>query len=148
MSKGKRFSLYLIFAISVLIFMYLGFRYGVDLRIQTGKTYSSPVPYYLYSALFPILVGIVLALPRLIREFRKTGKWLMDWVKLLAIGAPTLLLNLNLILIAFTPIRKIKYFATYNPFTEAMVIDKSVISLCGAIFGYILISSFYKADLD
>lgn len=70
----------------------------------------------------------------------------MDWIKLLAIGAPTLLLNLNLILIAFTPIGKIKYFTTYNPFTEVMITDESVISLCGAILGYILISSFSKRD--
>lgn len=144
MSKGKRFTLYLLFTISVLIFLYVGFRYEVNLRIQTGKTFSSPVPYYLHSALFPILVGIVLALPRLIQESRKTGNWSIDWIKLLAIGAPTLLLNLNLILITSTPIGKIKYFTTYNPFTELMIIDKSVISLCGAIFGYILISSFNK----
>ncbi|MEA4902525.1 hypothetical protein [Desulfitobacterium sp.] len=146
MSKGKRFSLYLLFTILVLIFLYLGFRYEINLRIQTGKTYSSPAQYYFYSALFPILVGIILALPGLIREFRKIGKWSMDWIKLLAIGVPTLLLNLNLILIAFTPIGKIEYFTTFNPFIEVMITDESVISLCGAIFGYILISSFSKRD--
>lgn len=143
MSKGKRFSLYLLFTISALIFLYLGFRYEVNLRIQTRKTYN-PTAYDIFSALFPILFGIVLALPRLIREFQKVGKWSMDWIKLLAIGTPTLLLNLSLILIAYTPIVKTKYFATYNPFTEVIVTDKSVISLCGAIFGYILISSFTK----
>ncbi|MDA8222604.1 hypothetical protein [Desulfosporosinus sp.] len=92
------------------------------MRIQTGKTFETG-PYYIYSALFPILVGIVLALPRLIQEFRKMGKWSIDWIKLLAVGTPTLLLNLSLILIAYTPIVKIKYFAMYNPFTEVMVID-------------------------
>lgn len=148
MSKGKRFSLYLLFTISVLVFLYLGFRYEVNLRIQTAKTYTSPAPYYLYSSLFSILVGIILALPGLIRELQKVGKWSMDWIKLLAIGAPTLIVNLNLVIIAFTPIGKIKYFTTFSPFTEVMVIGKSLISLCGVIFGYILFSSVYKVDSD
>lgn len=143
MDKFKRFLLYFLLTIIILVFLYLGIRYEVTLRIQTGKNYN-PAKYYLFSALFPILFGIILALPNLIREYKKLGKWSIDWIKLLAIGVPNLLLNLSLILIAYTPIRKSGYFSTYNPFTEVMVVDKTVISLCGIVFGFILISSFNK----
>lgn len=147
MGKGKRFSLYLLLTLLALAFLYLGAKYGVYLKLLRSRTYD-PYPYYIFSAMFPILFGMVLALPNLWREFRKPGKWTMDWVKLLAIGIPTLLVNLNLVLIALTPVGKIKYFTTYNPFIEVMITDKTVIALSGTIFGYVLISSFNKKYME
>ncbi|AHF08400.1 hypothetical protein [Desulfitobacterium metallireducens] len=145
MSKWKQFFSYFIFIVLILILLYLGIRYEVTLRFQASKIYN-PMYYYIFTSLFSILFGIALALPRLFYGLKKTGNWSLDWIKLLAIGTPTLLLNLSLILIAYTPVGKIKYFMTYNPFIEMMMTDESMISLCGTIFGYILISSFNKTE--
>ncbi|HHY28634.1 MAG TPA: hypothetical protein GX523_18200 [Desulfitobacterium dehalogenans] len=141
--KSRRFAQYLLLTIILLVVLLWGAKYGAGLRILGAKTYNQ-IPYLVFASLFSIVFGIVLAIPHRIKEFSKIGKWTVDWMKLLAIGLPTILLNLSLILIILTPIGKLKYFTYYNPFIEVMITDSRVITLSGVFFGYIIISSLNK----
>jgi len=147
MRKSRRFAQYLLFTIIFLVVLLWGAKYGVGLRILGAKTYNQ-IPYLAFSSLFSIVFGIVLAIPHRIKEFSKIGKWTVDWMKLLAIGLPTILLNLSLILIILTPIGKLKYFTYYNSFIEVMITDNRVITLSGIFFGYILVSSLNKRVIN
>jgi hypothetical protein len=140
MNRGKRFIRYFLFTILALVFLFWGANYGFVLKKQAQNIYY----YYFFSALFPIIYGIILALPKLFKEKYKNGCWSIDWIKFLAIGTPTILIDLSLVLVALTPIGHTNYFSTLNPFIEILILDRMVISLSGIIFGYILITSFKR----
>jgi len=143
MGKGKRFCLHFLFAIFILVFLFFGAKYGLELQL-TKKLSNS---YRVFSVLFPIMFGIVLALPNLFTEFRSKGKWIMDWVKVLAIGVPTFLMSLFCVLLLFTPFGKIEYFSTFsNPLVYVMFYENMMTILSGTIFGYVFISSFKKSN--
>lgn len=137
----KRFLTHFLFTILFLIILYLGFWYKFTLKFLVAKSLN-PFYYLLFSALFPIVIGIILGFPRFFNTVKKPGKWSIDFIKLSAIGIPTLLINLSLILITYTPV---KFFYIPTIFNLIMGSDSSIVSLCGTIFGYLLISSFDKA---
>lgn len=148
MGNGKRFALYLLFTIAALVLLFWGAKYQVELKIFGTKNFNH-LPYYFFSALFPILFGLALAIPNLFQEFHKIGKWEIDWVKLLAIGVPALLLNLSLVLMVTTPMEFIDYLAPLYPlFFEVMIMDNIIITFSGTIFGYMLISSLSKEVMN
>ncbi|WP_425807448.1 hypothetical protein ACHOLT_09200 [Desulfitobacterium sp. Sab5] len=153
MSKGKRFAQYLFFLIVVLLLIYWGTKYGLKLKLTLKETYSiaDTFQYYIVSAVFPILFGLVLGIPAFLRKLQQQGKWVIDWMKLLVIGVPTLLLDLSMLfysIVAFYAQDKVGFFIRINPFFQVMTMDNRVITLSGIVFGYILICSLTKESSD
>lgn len=73
-----------------LVFIYLlGERYLLSLK-QYSATNFNVIPQMIFSTLFPIAIGLLIAFPKFIIEFRKKGNWKLDWVKFIAIGIPIL----------------------------------------------------------
>lgn len=44
-------------------------------------------------AVVPIVFGALLAVPKIVFDFKKEGKWIIDWVKIISITFPTLLFS-------------------------------------------------------
>ncbi|WP_088186755.1 hypothetical protein [Desulfosporosinus sp. FKA] len=134
----KRFMCYLLYTLLVGIAIYWGVKYGQYLKIQAGRTfklYSS----YVFIACFPIVIGMLLAVPGLVSSFKQEGKWIIDWQMLLPVGVPTLVFNFSLLL--------------NNPFLykfdwyRLIFSDTRVYDISGIVCGYVLLSSLKRVTL-
>lgn len=82
----------LIFVIGfIILLIILGEIYYYFQSIQQ-ETYRV-VPWSIYATLTYLPIGIYLGLPLLIKEFKKTGKWKVNFQKLIIIGLPLLYLT-------------------------------------------------------
>ena len=113
---------------------YMGMGYQVELRKQYAITFNLKA-YIIYTTIFPVCMGVLLRLPKLIVEIKDKKKWSLDWMKLLIIGIPTLY-------IAMIPFLAI-VFGKKLLFSEAFMLlgDMTLISIAGVIFGYVLLDS-------
>lgn len=88
----------LIFKRGILYFMYIlcfGYilREGLILQEYLQDRAVKTMNYLgfsIYYTLFPIMLGVFLALPELYKKIKKSGIWKIDWVKIVAVGLPTL----------------------------------------------------------
>jgi hypothetical protein len=85
----KRFIIYLFWSLFVIVILYIGARITTDLKVKISRNYNAE-PYIIFSWLFPILLGMLLRLPRLVNDIIQRKRWFFDWVKLIAIGLPLL----------------------------------------------------------
>ncbi len=58
-------------------------------QLETAANWN-PFEAYLLPTLLSILPGICLGLDQLVNEFRKCGRWTLDWLRLLILGLPAL----------------------------------------------------------
>lgn len=87
---------------------------------------------------FPILFGLLLALPRFLSVIRESGSWRYDWVLFLAVGLPALGLQV------FTYIRLLPTLQA-SPVTGNLFINhSSLLMISGLVLGYVLLASFKK----
>lgn len=92
----------------------------------------------IYYTLFPIMLGVFLALPELYKKIKKSGIWKIDWVKIVAVGLPTLPIACYM-WIGVLPL------SIQNVINKCMLSNNDIINrLAGIILGYVLISSVYK----
>lgn len=134
----KRFLVYLFYILLLGIVVYWGARFGQYLRIQAGRTYQ-PRPLYAFIAFYPIFIGILLAVPRLISRIRQEGSWVIDWQMLLPLGLPTLVFNINILLN--------NLFLFKFEWYKSIVMDTRVYDISGIICGYVLLASLTRAKL-
>lgn len=82
---------------------------------------------FIYSLVFPVLIGMLFKLPVLLKDIQQQKKWTFDWVKLLAIGAPTFFIVTSPVW-AYTSFGEHLIIADYlrktisTPFTAGIVI--------------------------
>jgi len=119
----------------------LGENYGMHLRKIGSATFNN-YPVFVFLTIFPIIIGILLGLPRFINELKKEGIWKWDWVKFLAAGLPTLYISLFYAL-AYSPISRYIYLDMH----VFLASSKIMVYLAGMAFGYLLLSTPYK-DTD
>lgn len=129
----KRFFYYLAWTLGIGIILYYGMQYQQDLGDQVAKTYN-PIPLFIYVTLFPILIGVLLGLPKLFNDIRKNKKWKVDWIKLIAVGVPSLYIG-STSLLMLLPFQLIFI-------DRIMFLNQSTFTtVAGLVFGYILIDS-------
>ena len=130
-----RFIKYVFLSGAFILILFLG------LEIQTMvKKYAEHnfdyQPYITFTLLFPILMGMLLRLPQLVKEIVAKKRWSIDWIKLLTLGVPT-------IYIALIPL---PYFSNIHLINHT-VINKIFLTgftgttIAGIVFGYVLIDS-------
>ena len=142
MEKYKRFSLIFTGTIIYLSIFLYGEHYRVLLRIVTGRTFR-PLPLYIFYVTFPMIIGLLLAVPHLLIETKKAGRWKYDWVKFLAIQIPAIYLILPAPLIfIYPPLRDI----LYPRFINTLLTQSSVMNVVGIVVGYFSLSLLYKDD--
>ena len=101
------------------------------------------LPLLIFSAIFPIVIGVLLRLPKLIIEIKEKKEWTFEWVKVIAIGIPTLYVVVSPILTLTTTFGRHLYFTEVRMFTGHLG-SYTIITTAGIVFGYVLIDSLKK----
>jgi hypothetical protein len=112
-----------------------GLTFQHQLRIEASRNFNI-LPFILFSTLLPILLGLVLRLPRFIKERKEGKRWKANWVKLLIVGIPLCYVTVVPLLAHFIPLQ-------FLPFTlEIMHIESRAIT--GIILGYVVLDSLVE----
>ncbi|ADC51447.1 hypothetical protein BpOF4_17020 [Alkalihalophilus pseudofirmus OF4] len=112
-----------------------GLTFQHHLRLEASRNFEI-WPLFLYSTLFPIFLGVLLRLPRFIKERKGRKEWKVNWIKLLIVGIPLCYVTFVPLLAHFIPLQ-------FLPFTlEIMHIESWAIT--GIILGYVVLGSFVE----
>lgn len=94
------------------------------------------MPIVLFAAIFPIIIGLLLRLPKLIFELKENKQWSFDWGKFIAIALPCVFIIL-MSLLPFIPLGigtiKIPSIIMLNAPTLQMI--------AGIVLGYTILDS-------
>lgn len=130
----KKFGYYLLYVVVLTLLLYLGSQLYEYLHILKSRTFE-PIPLMVFYSLFPIVVGIYLALPEFISRVRKQGRWKVNWIKFFTIGTVSLFFALTPVLYYVTPIGKqapqlILWLAGFE----------QGFTISGLVFGYLILT--------
>lgn len=114
--------------------VYMGVRLQEYFKLLAGRT-AQPLPHMIYIVIFSIAIGIFIGLPSLILKSEKEI-WKIDWVRLVAMGLPTLFMSTLLFTYWITPLRFLALTSLFDNTTFFIA--------NGIMFGYTLISSVKK----
>ncbi|UAL47854.1 hypothetical protein K7887_02475 [Sutcliffiella horikoshii] len=128
----KNFFKYFFWTVVIGFIYYAGSRYELQLLNEAQMNYNF-WPQVIFAALFPILIGILLRLPKLIKEIQEEKAWSVNWMKLLAVGLSTLYVSL-------VPVLSLTGLFRYMPFAMD-IIHLDLATLAGVVFGYVLLDS-------
>ncbi|WP_349410176.1 hypothetical protein [Pseudalkalibacillus sp. SCS-8] len=84
---------YLLFLFGYGVLIMLGFQLESQIQIRAEKHFLL-TPVFYYSILFPIVIGILMAIPLHIQSLRNRNSWHLNWRKLIIFGIPSLLILL------------------------------------------------------
>ncbi|WP_240951667.1 hypothetical protein [Bacillus sp. RO2] len=127
-----KFLRYFFCTVAIGFIIFSGSRYELQL-IEKGQMNYNFWPAVIFATVFPVLIGILLRLPKLITEIKRDKAWSVNWIKLLAVGLPTLY-------VALVPLLSFTILGKYLPFAlEIFHLDLS--NIAGLIFGYVMLDS-------
>ncbi|WP_336782051.1 hypothetical protein [Paenibacillus illinoisensis] len=119
--------------IMILVFIF-GLKYQQYLQLEARKTYQLQAS-IVFSVLFPMFIGVLLGLIRLLDLMRKPGEWKINWIKLCIFGIPTLYVSLvPLLYWSSLPISYYDLTLGYLFITSGTTPH----TICGLIFGFLL----------
>ncbi|KPB05924.1 hypothetical protein AAV98_03050 [Bacillus sp. CHD6a] len=84
-----KFLMYFFWTVAIGFIIFSGSRYELQL-MEKGQMNYNLWPAVIFATVFPVLIGILLRLPKLITEIKRDKAWSVNWIKLLAVGLPTL----------------------------------------------------------
>ena len=130
----KKYVGYLIHAALFVFLLHWGSYLNQSLRVAAGRTFN-PTPVLVFYIVFPIAIGIYLALPNFIINIRRPGLWKFEWAKFAILGTVSLFLALTPILSFLTPIGQ------RMPWLTAWLFNfNQGYTIAGTLFGYLLLS--------
>src|SRR5699024_1459233 len=97
---------------------------------EMAKREFKLLPVIIFSAIFPIVIGILLRVPKLIIEMKENRKWTFDWVRFVAIALPAFFI----ITIPILP------YSSYFITNIILIGDPTITVIAGVVFGYVLLS--------
>jgi len=119
--------------IMILVFIF-GLKYQQYLQLEAQKTYQLQAS-IVFSVLFPMFIGVLLGLIRLLDLMRNPGEWKINWIKLCIFGIPTLYVSLvPLLYWSSLPISYYDLSLGYLLITSGTTPH----TICGLIFGFLL----------
>lgn len=134
---------YLCYVLGLMLLVYYGVNYQEELRIVAGRNYN-PLPSIQFSYVYSLMIGIYIALPRFISRLGMKGKLFVNWLKILIIGIPTLLISASGILSY--------YFVSLqlNSLFRWVYVKYSMMGtiLIGVACGYTLLNSIAKKEME
>ena len=140
----KRFSSYLLYTTILLVIIFVGLRYQSTL-FSSGKDNYDLLPYLRFKAIFPLIIGVYLAIPHLFKNFLKAGDWSINWVRLIVLSFPFLYLSVVPVLYLSDIINVSFPFSSYimgGYFGNGA--STTFESINGVIAGYVLFTSIDK----
>src|SRR5690625_4871924 len=137
----KHLTMYLLYTILFIIFILIVLKIEQVLQMKANKELRL-MPLLLYRQIVYVLVGIMIGIPSLLREWKRSGSWKVDIGKLLIIGVPTCLL-------AYYPniyfLSDVEFFL--NTFLSHLLLTVGSAQIVfHLLFGLILVTSFYKEE--
>ena len=134
----KRFLYYFAWTIAIGLILYGGVRYQFRLQKEASETFNI-LPVYLFAGLFPVFLGMLLRLPKLIWEIKEKKAWTFDWIKVVAVALPALYIALLPALLA-TP------FGVHLPLSgmQVWLANAIFMTTAGIVAGYVLLDSVKK----
>lgn len=136
--KLKRVIENLLYLFGLLLLIYFGSIYNEQVRMIASRDFNI-VPLFLFNSVYSIIVGMYIAVPKLVNSLKEPGRVQVDWLKILIIGIPTFLISISGVL----------YHQVESPVMIALVQWISIkfnmaTALIGVVCGYILLSSISK----
>lgn len=113
----------------------MGVRYQLHIEEQAQMNFEL-LPILIYTAIFPIVIGLLLRVPRLVIEIKENRRWTFDWIGFAAIAVPCLYILTMSIL---------PYFV-HMPIPKIILVGGSpmITTVAGIVFGYVLLDSLKK----
>jgi len=142
--KAIRFISYFGYAVFIGYIMLWGSSIQHRLRHITATTFNS-VPELLFTVAFPLLMGILIALPRFIANAKNKGEWKIDWAKLLGVGLPAFYIATYPI-IYFVVLPRTLGNAMFSSYTHFIALNMSYMlhTVSGVVLGYLILSVIHK----
>lgn len=142
----KRFFYYFIWSIAIAFIVYLGLQLQELLKERMQTTFNL-IPYWLYVAIFPFVVGLLLRTPKFMLERKEKRIGGFDWSKFLGVGLPSLLvLVLSVIPFLPLPFENMPYPEFYNQISLILFSSTTAQTIAGLVFGYTLLDSFKSEE--
>ncbi|MGE7186166.1 hypothetical protein ACQKKK_20005 [Peribacillus sp. NPDC006672] len=139
----KRAIRYLIFLVVLLGVLFVGLKYQQHLFKLSRETYEIK-GYLLFESLFPIFLGMVLAIPRILQIFSKKGHLKVNWLRIVILGLPFIYFAIIPVLY-FSEAVKIDLPLSNFIFGYFGVNGSTTFNtITGVIAGYIIVTSLYK----
>ena len=138
---------YLFYLILFGVVISVGLKYQSTLFKQSSMNYDLS-DFYTFQTLFPLIIGVLLAIPYHIKNLQKQGVWKFNWAKFIVLGIPTLYFALipylflnQLISINFPFLKQIMggYFGNST---------STLIAIIGIAAGYFVFTSFEKKSIN
>lgn len=134
----KRFLYYLVWTLAIGFIIYVGTLIQGNIAEAARATYEV-LPSLLFLAIFPVIVGLLLRLPKFLLERKERRSAGFDWFKFLAVGLPSLFF----VLMTFLP-----YTSIGVPIPAYMLSSEYsftiIATIAGIVFGYVLLDCFHK----
>ncbi|WP_409271762.1 hypothetical protein V1499_19345 [Neobacillus sp. SCS-31] len=136
----KRFLYYLGSTVVIGIIFYLGMKYHINLKKEAEMSFNM-FPTLIFTIVSPVVIGMLLRIPKLILEIIEKKKWTFDWAKIVAVGLPALYVGMAPYLY-YTPM------GDYMPFAAvfASLGASTITTAAGVVFGYVLLDSLKEND--
>ncbi|MGM0838586.1 MAG: hypothetical protein ACQEV7_20830 [Bacillota bacterium] len=149
MNKWQRLGLYVGFLGFFAVILIVGLRHQTYLFSHSTENYDI-LPFYRFRSFFFIAIGLLLALPHLIRTRSKSGTWSVDWLKLIVFGLP----------LFYAWAVPLLYFTEWAPSVElpfvsfliggyfGNVVSTSFDTIIGVLLGYVILNSVKKRKMS
>ncbi|WP_253702043.1 hypothetical protein [Bacillus sp. FJAT-27445] len=117
----------------------MGMKYHINLKKEAEATYKM-FPLLIFAAVSPVVIGMLLRIPKLILEILEKKKWTFDWSKIVAMGIPALY-------VAMLPYISYTQVGQHLPFAKEIVFlgNSTITTAAGIVFGYVLLDSIKKS---
>lgn len=132
----KRFLYYFIWVLAVGFVLYGGMQLQQTLA-ERAQMLFDPFPLQLFIALFPVAIGLLIRIPKLLLQIKENRDWNFDWILFAAVGLPAL----YLVIMTFLPFSSIG--EGWLPVHLFLYVNGSTVTtIAGLVFGYVLLESF------
>jgi len=135
----KKFIAYLIYTVGLLILIYYGSIYYEQARQAASQDFDQ-APLLIFNSVYSVVVGMYIALPKLVNSLREPGSVQVNWLKILIIAIPMLVISASGVLLYNVKISALvnMFFWIFSKFNMTGLV------LIGVVGGYTLLSSISK----
>jgi hypothetical protein len=140
--KIKMWLKYFVYIVLILVLLYIR-----DYIVYQSQSYSKMnfrfnINYIILIAIINMLIGISFGLQYLFNEYKKIGRWKINFPKIILMGIPTFYFSISYFLL-YSKNQFINNIIAY-PIFRLMHSGSGFITIFQIIFGYIIITSFFK----
>lgn len=141
----KRFFYYFIWSIVIIFIVYAGLQLQQLLDERAAAAFN-PTPLWIYVAIFPVIIGLLLRTPKFMLERKESRIGGFDWSKFLAVGMPAFIV-LALSILPLLPIGNLIFSDDIYVQIDMLLFSSTTAqTIAGLVFGYTLLDSFKSEE--